>query len=1064
MKKIQLFLVMLLVSCLTVAAQTTAVTGKVTYADDGAPVIGATIVVKGTHVATLTDVNGAYKITIPAGADKVLLVTAFGLHPKEISVTQSGTYDVVMETDATQLDEVVVTAYGTTTKKAFTGSAAVVNAKDIANLQVTSATKALQGLASGVMVVNANGQPGQDATIRVRGIGTFTSTTTDANAGSPLIVVDGVPYSGNLNQISPNDIESMTVLKDANSTALYGSRAANGVLMITTKQGRSGKARVTANVSLGFSSRAVKDYEYLGAESYLEQYWMGRYTESMYGLDKDGKFTNQFTDEQARKYASGNVMPSLIYNPYGSNPAYNEPVGLDGKVIPGARLLYDSDWYDALTRIGQRAEYNLQVSGGNEATQYLISAGTVSDEGIIEMSKYMRYNGRVKVDSKVNNWLKVGMNSAITYSDQNYPLQADNYASNAMGFIRAMSNIYPVYTLDKDGKPVLDANGNMMPDLGVSSHPGNQIGQRPLFKSSNPLATTILDDRTTNRLSVTANGYVEAHFLKNFTFRSSLGVEYYQLNASIYMNNMLGDAAPYKGLSSKSRDTRSTITFVNTLTYDQTFDEKHHVNVLVGMDSYDFKQSYLFAERRGFTFPGVTEIDYASGAMSVESNSTGTRNVRFIGRANYDYDNKYHISASYSYDGTSRFSGPKKWGGFYSVGAAWNILNEPFMESASDWLSNLKLRASYGTSGNANIGYFPYLPTYTAGWDILDNAGSVIGRLGNPDLGWESQEQLDIGVDFGFLNGVLNLGVTYFDRVSSDLLMARPLPPSIGVGSINANIGKIQNSGVEIEFRANIINKGDVRWSAGFNASYIQNKVLALPNNNADMSNPSSSYKRLSVGSSSFNWYMPEFAGINPENGLPMWYRDVRDAEGKVTGRETTSTIGNATNYMLDDALPKWTGGINTSFSYKGIELSVLGTFSLGGKILDMDKAGLMHNFSRAGYQVSKDVERAWKKPGDITDVARLQSTTTSFNSMSSRWLVDGSYFRIRNITVGYDLCNITAIKKLGFNNLRVYCAMDNMFTLFGTEGLDPEQGLSSVTSNTTSALKTVSFGINIGF
>lgn len=1056
MKKALLFFAVLFLGLQIASAQALSVSGKVTYADDGTPVIGALITVKGTKTATLSDVNGLYKLTIPASAtEKALVVSFTGLVPQEKPVVNNNqVVDFSLVTDVNKIDDVVVTAYGTTTKKAFTGTAAVVTDKQIKDLQISSISQAIQGLATGVIAVNTNGQPGSNSTIRVRGIGSFTSATTDSKAGEPLLVVDGIPYNGDMSTINTNDVESMTILKDANSTALYGSRAANGVIMITTKSGRSGKAKVTAQASYGLSSRAVPNYKYADAANYMELRWLNL----LYDQSPNGQIT-----AAAGQFASDNLLNKVVYNPY--NTGINSPIGPDGKLIPGAKLMYDQNWYDELTRVGQRQEYNVQVAGGSDFVKYMISMGMIDDQGVITTSGFKRYNVRGKIDADVRKWLKMGLNMSFGYSDQSYPMQAGTYNASAINFYQTMPNIYPAYMMDKNGQLVKGDDGNYIPDDGRGTHTGIQGKPRPVLPGYNPLLDLKYDETNYNRVISSNQAYLEASFLRDFKFRSTLGVEYYLLNGYEFKNALYGDGKSYGGMSRKERTISTTITFQNFLTYDKTIGDKHHVNAMIGAESYDFGTNFLRAERQGFDFPGQTEMDYAANITKANSNATGTRSMRYIARGQYDYDNRLHFSASYAYDGTSRFAQGQRWGSFYSVGASWNISSEKWFAPVSDWFSNLKVRASYGTSGNDKMGYFPYMGKYEAGWNILGNLGSVISTLSNNDLSWESQAQLDMGVDVGFLNGALNLGVTYFDRRSENLLMARPLPPSSGISSINDNIGKIQNSGVEVEINANIINRPNIVWTAGFNISYLKNKVMALPESamTNGMANPASSYKWLTVGESAYTWYMYDFAGVDPTTGLPTWYQDVKDpATGAVTGKTTTTTYGDATRYKMKSSLPDFTGGISTNFSIYGVEIGIIGSFSIGGTLLDMDKAGLMN--SSASGQYSVDMNNAWRKPGDITNVPTLGSTDRGFQQMSSRWFVDGSYFRLRNLTIGYNFANLKSVKQFGMDNLRIFCAMDNLFTIFGAQGLDPEQGLGGITDTRSSAMKTISFGINIGF
>lgn len=1039
MKK-NLFLLFTLLLFVGVSFAQTKVTGRVTSSEDGSPVI-VTVSVKGTTTGSYTDADGKYSITVPNN-QSILVFGGIGYSSVEVQVNGRSVVDVTIKPDAVSLDEVVLTAYGPQTKKAFTGTASTVKSEEIQNLKISSVSKALQGLASGVMVVNTNGQPGENATIRVRGIGSFSGSS------DPLIVLDGVIYNGNLNTINPNDLESFTVLKDANSTALYGSRAANGVIMITTKMGRPGKTKISASASYGVSTRAVKDYQYLDNKDYMELMW-----ERMY---KDNVRSGLVTDEAARNLATTQLTATTVYNPYN----VNNPIGTDGKLVSGAVLLYQEDWEKALFQTGKRQEYNIQASGGSEKNRFMISGGFLDDQGLVKMSKFNRYSIRGKIDGGIGNWLKVGLNMGLSYSKQNYPTQGGSSIRNSILFVRSVASIYPAYVRAKDGAFVLNEAGEKIPDYGRNTVWGSD---RPVFAGSNPLGTFTFDDISSSRFMSNNSAFIEAKPMKDLTFKSTIGVDYYLLSGRQYYNNVIGDGTAYGGRSQRERTTTSTIVWTNVLTYDKTF-EDHHINALVGTESYDFQTDYLAAEKRGFDFADQ-ELDYGANLITASSNRTASRNFRYLARANYDYSNRYHISASVTYDGTSRFHSAARWGTFWSVGAGWNIANEKFMQQTASYLNTLKLRASYGTSGNQDLGYFPYLATYASGWNILGSLGSAVSTLGNNNLTWEKQEQLDLGVDFALFSNRLSGSFTYYNRKSKDLLMARPLPISAGITSYNDNIGKVQNSGYEIDLKGVAFEGKDFSWDLGLNVTFQKNRVTELPLEQIKGFNTANS-KRVQIGYSIYSWYLQEYAGVDPADGKPMWNKDILDAEGKVTGKETTKTYSAATRYMVGDALPSVMGGFNTNFNWRGLSLNVITSFALGGKILDTDKAGLMSLFSndRTGYQASVDALKRWQNPGDITDVPYLAGASQNFGSASTYWLKKGDYLRIRSVTLSYNLATLKSVKKLGFGAVKVYVSADNPITIFGAEGLDPEQGLAGVTTNTSSSMKVLSFGLNLEF
>jgi len=1046
MRKNLLLLLTLLIT--SVGFAQTNITGRVTSTEDGTPVL-LTVSVKGTTTGVYTDATGNYSISVQDSRNATLVFSGIGYATIEVPVNGRAVINVQVTSDALSMDEIIVTAYGNQTKKAFTGTAATIKSSDISSLQVSSVSKSLQGLASGVLVVSGSGQPGENASIRIRGIGSFSASS------EPLIVVDGVVYSGNLNAINPEDIETFTVLKDANSTALYGSRAANGVILITTKIGRPGERRITFNATYGFNSRAVKDYRYLAPKEYMELQW-----EKMYMDNTRVTGSGAMTDVQARQKATDQLIPTLVYNPY----SVDSPIGTDGRLVSGASLNYQQDWYDELFRVGNRQDYSLQAVGGNEHSQYLISGALLNEDGIVRKSNYTRYNVRGKIDSKLRDWLKVGLNMGLAYSKSNTPTQGGTATRNSISFVRAVASIYPAYQINRDGSLRLDKYGNKQIDYGRKDGNGNIWGaDRPVFAGQSPLGTFANDDLSSNRLTTNSSGYINVNILEGLTFNSTLGVDYIVASSKSYYNNLIGDGAAYGGRSARTKETTSVINWTNTLSYDKTFNEDHHINLLAGTESSDYLYEYLAAERRGFDFSDQ-ELDYGANKVTADSYLYSERSFRYIGRANYDYMDRYHISGSVTYDGTSRFHVDNRWGTFWSVGAAWNIGNEPFMLPVNRTLNALKLRISYGTSGNKSLeGYFPYMGTYVTGNNILGNLGSTVNTLENNNLKWEKNAQLDVGLDYALLGNRISGSFTYYDRKSIDLLMSRPLPLSAGITSYNDNVGALRNNGVEVDLKGLILTEGNLKWDATLNLTFQKNRITDLPEEQKD-GFQGSNHKWRGIGHSIYSWYLPEFAGVDPDNGRPMWYKDIEDANGNVTGRETTYTVSQGTRYIVGDALPKVLGGLRTNLSWKGVSFSVLTSFSIGGKLLDTDKAGLMHMFAndRTGYQGSVDILKRWQKPGDITDVPRLIGATESYGTPSTLWLVKGDYMRVRNITIGYDMGHLKIFKDAGIKGFRAYVSGDNLFTLFGTKGLDPEVGMNAVTNNNSSSLKTISFGINL--
>jgi len=1047
MRKIA-FLCSLLFLCGQLLAQTRTISGKI-LDEKGNPVPGASVQIKGSRGGTSTSTDGTFSISLPASA-KRLVISSVNFVTQEIDITENMT--VTLKAGAGSLDEVVVTAYGTTKKKAFTGTASVVNNDQFKDLQVSSITNVLQGNASGVLVVNSTGQPGENPDIRIRGIGSV-------NAGAdPFIVLDGAPFGGSLSNINPNDIESITVLKDASSTALYGSRAANGILQITTKSGK-GTPKVSISGVRGYSKRAVNDYKYVNNAQLYGLTWEA--------LRNQANITPGLAASigaaSSEDYASQSVAGVLVYNPFG----VAQPIGPDGKLVSGAKNLWSEDWGKDLIRTGQRTDINGSVSGGSDKTRYFISGGYLDDQGLPIQSDFKRYSARFKVDTKVNDWLNVGINASGSYSTQNYPIQGGAAYSNVTGWVRTVSGIYPEFVRDPGtGALILDAAGKKQFDYG-----NNGPLHRPILTPGNPAGTTAQNPTTYDRYVTSANAYGEAQIISGLKFRTQYAVDLFQNQYNSYYNPFVGDGAAYGGRSEKTRTNSVTQTFTNMFTYDNTFADIHHINVVAGMEAFRFHQGVVDAESRGFTFPGTTELAYGSTPYTANSYSYDNRMVSYFGRVNYDLGEKYHLSASLRRDGSSRFSDSARWGDNWSIGGAWSINKEDFM-SGITLINDLKLRVSYGTTGNqafldnnGNVVYFPYLATYSAGANIAGYAGSLIANPANGRLTWEHQKTLDLGVDFAILKNRLSGSFTWFSRKSDKLLFNRPLPPSSGLDGVNDNIGTVTNKGIEIDLTSVNVKTRDFEWSTSVNFSKITNKITQLPQKSITGAN----YSNLIVGQPLNNFYIREYAGVDLTDGAPMWWMDQTDATTGKTTRVVTKQWSAATRYYKGTSLPDWIAGVTNTAKYKGFDLTVLLYINFRGKIYDANYASLMYSAvgNTPGSNWSVDVLNRWQSPSNPGDGKTPRLTTTTddqANSASTRFLFDDTYMRIRNITLGYTFPkSIFGTAKI--NSARVYVDLQNPFTFYKYKGLDPEEGgLVGVTNNGSVVYKTFSAGLSVNF
>lgn len=1039
--KLRLFFVSFLLLC-AVAVQAAImddirVSG--TVVSEGEPLPGASVFVKGTKAGTVTDIDGRYAISVPA--DGTLVFSFIGLQTQEHKVGGRTVINVDLMPDNTQLEEVMVVAYATAKKYSFTGAASTVKGDEIAKLQTSSVSRALEGTVAGLQASAASGQPGTDAEIRIRGIGSINASS------APLYVVDGVPYDGSVNSINPEDIASMTVLKDAASAALYGSRGANGVIIITTKQGRAdSKTTVNVKASFGGSNRAVRDYDRVGTDQYFQLYWEA--LRNQYALSTD-KYTPQTAAAQASKDLVGKLMGGGP-NPYG--PDYPQPVGTDGKLVAGATPLWDFDWQDAMEQQALRTEVGLNVSGGGATNQYYFSAGYLNDKGIALESGYERFNLRSNITSEITKWLRGGVNISYAHSMQNYPVSSDTKTSNVINAGRLMTGFYPIYQMNADGTYKLDSDGNRMYDFGSYRPSGSMANW-------NLPATLPTDKSERMKDEFSGRTFLEVTFIEGLKFKTSFNFDLINYNSLDYTNPKIGPAVNMGGGASREYDRTFSWTWNNILTYDKTIGE-HHFNILAGQEAYSYRYDVLQAARSNMAVPDMPEL--AVGALVTAGNGyrVDYSLVGYFLNAQYDYQDKYFFSASYRRDGSSRFAPGTRWGNFWSVGASWRIDREPFMLSATDWLSALTLKASYGAQGNDNLG------TYYASnglYSIVSQAGEnalVSDRLATPDLKWETNLNFNVGIDFSLFNNRFSGSFDFFRRRSKDLLYSRPLATSLGYTSVDENIGALKNTGFEVDLKGTLIHTPEFMWRLGFNLTHYKNTVTDLPRK--DM--PITGVTRLKVGRSVYDFYLREWAGVDPDNGDPLWYKDVKDAQGNVTGRTTTNDYAQADYYYVDkSSLPKVYGGFNTAFSYKGFELSALFAYSIGGYIVDRDITMLWSNGSNAGRAWSTEMLNRWTPENRYTDVPALKTVSNNWNSNSTRNLFNNSYLRMKNITLAYNFSQ-PLIRKISLSSLQLFVQADNLLTVSKNQGLDPEQGITGLTYYRYPAMRSISGGINVAF
>ncbi len=941
-----------------------------------------------------------------------------------------------------EIEEVVVVAYGAQKREAIVGSVATVDKKVLQTQQATSVVSALQGTVAGVNVITSGGQPGDNPSIFVRGVGSINAST------QPLIVVDGVPYNGNINSISQDQVESMNLLKDAGSTALYGSRAANGVLVITTKKGRLNTAPLVTLTSLaGVSSPAVKLHKTLGAEDYMKYSWQG--------LKNFYQYSSKQSEATAAANATNNLIGYLGYNPYN----VVNPVGTDGNIVSGAKLLWDNNWANQiLNKSAFKQEHRFSVSGGDTKTTYFLAADYLNMDGSVKSSNFERTGVRINVETKAKDWLKVGLNGAYTASGQNYPVQSGNTYASSIQWIYSLANIYPLYRHDVDGNLMLDSFGNPIYDYGANGA-GLLNQQRPLFENENAVGALYNNKNTVKRTTFTANGFAEAFFNENLSLKSLLGYEQYMLDEYYYDHYAYGSAASVGGRVSQDRNLGKTVNFTNSLNYNRRFGN-HSLGAQGIFEVYQFTYDGLSAQATGY-LPNVYVLNGSTKPESVGGYIDRERMVSYMGRLMYNYQNKYFLEGSYRKDGSTKFSPETRWGDFYSVGGSWVISREGFL-NGNETVNNLKLRASYGELGNnRGIGYFPYLTLFNTGWNQLDETGVILGSVNDYNLTWEKTASTNFGLDFGLFRNRLSGSVDWFNRESIDLIYAKPLPGSTGNTSITTNVGSIKNYGWEVALNSINTRSNDFEWSTGLNLSFVKNKITELTQ--ASFQNGT---KRWAVGQSLYDFYLPVWTGVDPATGMGTWQTKTTDANGNVTlGTTSTYSVANveANKSYVGSSLPDVTGGFTNYFRWKNLDLNALFNFSFGAYVYDSSYAALMSGFSRPGYQQSVDVMNAWQQPGDTSAIPMNIQMQNDNASSSTRFLFKNDYVRLKSLTLGYNI-DKSMLESWGIKQMRLFLQGDNLWTWQSHEGIDPEQSIAGTTDSRSYLMKTISLGFTLGF
>ena len=1027
-----------------VNAQSKSISGKVISAEDGEPVIGASVMVKGTTTGAITGVSGDFTIKLPNNSN-VLIISFIGMESVEVEAKPG--MIVKIKSSASELQEVIVTGYGSAKKTSFTGSAAVVTAKKIGNRQVSDVSKALQGTMAGVQASSVSGQPGTAATLRIRGVGSISS------ASSPLYVVDGIPVESSLHSINSADIESITVLKDAAANSLYGARGANGVVLITTKRGKSGKTKVTLDTRFGFNQRAIPAYDVVSDKGQ----WMELLWESL----KNNAVTAG--NSNPTQWASNNLLVETKgFNPFTNVPT-DQVVGIDGKLNPSAIAAWNDNWLEDPYQNGFRQEDVVTISGGDGKSSYYLSLGYLDENSYITASDFKRYTTRAKIDQEVSSWLKVGTNLSYAKVYMNNPWSSSTSSSYSNIFMFGQQNppIYPIYKYDKaTGKPILDSNGNKQYEFSTPYSPG-----------TNPLSALENDMDDSDYDYTTALGYADISFLKNFKLKLNIQAENIGHFSNSFQTPIGGDALNVGGRNTKNASKVFSLTSQQLMTYINTFG-KHNVDILIGHESKSQKNNYLYAQKENFLIPTNPELTNAGRLLDASSYDQRYSLESYLSRVLYDYEGKYFLSGSLRYDGSSRFAPESRWGGFWSLGGSWLVNKETFMNQV-DWIDELKLKASYGTQGNDGIldsdGYLLY-NLYQDQYNVSpDGSGGVAvtwAIRGNRNLQWEKSENFNTGIEFKFWDKVFG-SFEYYQKITRDLLYQKPLATSQGLPNwIYDNAISIKNNGIEIELGVDIFKTNDFSWQVKGNLTTQKNTILELP---IDKDPEGKGYVAGSywykVGGSIYDFYTYRSAGVDPATGKALWYAEVKDAEGVVTGDKVVTEYGSASRYQLGkSALPTFYGGFESTLTFKGLDFSIQGAYQDGGYGWDTQYQGLMSTMENASSGVHADVlARRWTTPGQITDVPRLEYGLSQQNSTSDRFIIKRSYVSINNITLGYTLPE-RLTKRISVDKIRLYATCDNVALWSARQGYDPRIYISGAGTYAYGAMRTYSLGLNINF
>ena len=1054
-------------------AQEKTISGIVT--DNTGPLPGVNVIIKGTTKGVQTDFDGKY--SIKANTGDVLVFSFIGLKESSAKVGSSSSINMTMESGVS-LEEVVVVGYSSTTDKAFTGTFKQIKAEVLERKNVTNITQALAGEVAGVRVVNTSGQPGSNATVKIRGIGSV-------NANSdPLYVVDGVPFLGNLSSINFSDIESTTVLKDASATAIYGSRGANGVILITTKKGRAGGSYIQVETKLGNNVALLPRYKTIkSADEYIALGWESLYNQGVINGNAD-----------PIGYANTNLF---LENGLGGQQYNSWNVSNGGELIDPVTRTVRADvtkkytpenWEDYAFQASIRSETNLTLGGGEGKTNYFSSFGYLKDKGYSINSDFERLSTRLSVNHEVKDWLKGGINFGYSYSKSNNNGQSSDSGS-VFWFADNMPSIYPLFERNADGSIIQD------PIYGGNKYDYGENGRR-FGGLTNAISDATREIDQTGRHELNMNVSFDIKFAKSLTFENRIGAQYYNSSRDNKGDAFYGSSASQGGSIFKSKTEFLNYNVLNLLRYKTRFGESS-LEVLAAHENNKLTNNYLSAYRTNLFDPNGLELNNAIVQQSSNSYVDKSSLESYFGQINYDYKDTYFLSGTVRRDGSSKFVN-NKWGTFGSVGASWIISNESFMENQK-LFSFLKVKTSYGITGeqgvqdaNGNLSYYPGKDTYSIN-NLNDQASLGDYYKGNPDLTWEKSNQFQAGVEFG-LGKYLDVAVDYYSKNTKDLIFDRRVGPSLGYALIQVNDGQLLNRGLEFDVTAHVLKGDDYSIDFSVNGELPKNELLKMPIDPATgeqkIIDISGNYGRA-AGKSLYDFYVREWAGVDVQTGAPQWNAYYYDANGNgaqdtgeafikslydygvqnpnnVSGIVETTTnnyADAATKFIGKSAIPAVRGAFTLSTKYKAFSLSTQFLYSLGGYSYDGAYAQLMHSDLIGSNNWSEDIRNRWQQPGDITNVPRLSNNEDiSGNGVSSRFITKADYLSLNNVRVGFSMPE-DFLKSLSMYALDVYVSGDNLLLFSQRDGFNPSSSLSGASSTYSySPMSTISLGLKAKF